>query len=230
MNQEWKPREIRRLNPGEMLFMEGDEGHEMFVLRSGMLKVLRREGSKMVEIGCLSPGDIVGEMALIGHQGRTATVMAVELSQVGVITESYLEECLPTLPSWIVGILKALSQRLRTTLDLKYKADLRGALPVTLQLLVAAENSEGHIHLTLNHLAREIQVIYGLAEIDVKKWLRLLSPELYQMQGEYGHEHLRSQDGGFLRHLLECLEDPQLMDDKSQKFLQQIYAKINEKR
>lgn len=226
MNQEWKPREIRRLNPGDMLFMEGDEGHEMFVVRSGLLKVLRREGSKMVEIGCLSPGDIVGEMALIGHQGRTATVMAVELTQVGVITESYLEECLPSLPTWIVGILKALSQRLRTTLELKYKADLRGALPVTLQLLVAAENSEGQIHLTLNHLAREIQVIYGLAEIDVKKWLRLMAPELYHIHGEYGHEHLRTQDGARLRHLLACLENTQKWDESTQQYLQQIYAKI----
>lgn len=226
MNQEWKPREIRRLNPGEMLFMEGDEGHEMFVVRSGMLKVLRREGSKMVELGCLLPGDLVGEMAVIGQSKRTATVMATELSQLGVISEDYLNECLPSFPTWIVGILKSLSLRLQNTLELKYKADLRGALPAVLQLMLASENSEGHMHLTLNHLAREVQVVYGLAEIDAKKMLRMLCPELFQIQGEYGHEHLRCSKGTQLREILKALEEHSSMDTEMKSLLDRVYAKL----
>jgi NTE family protein len=66
------------LGAGEVLFEQGDEGDSVYQIQAGMLGVRVREsdGTESV-IARLAPGALVGEMALLTGQPRTATVFAI---------------------------------------------------------------------------------------------------------------------------------------------------------
>lgn len=58
--------------PGKVLIKEGTVAHEMFVVTGGTVEVTR-DGEHIADIG---PGGFVGEMALMTHAHRNATVTA----------------------------------------------------------------------------------------------------------------------------------------------------------
>jgi CPA1 family monovalent cation:H+ antiporter len=64
--------------PGEVLIREGEHGGSMFFISSGSVDVRRRGGDRTVTLG---RGEFFGEMALIFHQPRGATVTALGYSQ-----------------------------------------------------------------------------------------------------------------------------------------------------
>ena len=57
---------------GEVILREGEPGDHMYVVMEGDLSIL----ISGTVIATASPGDIVGEMALINSETRTATVIA----------------------------------------------------------------------------------------------------------------------------------------------------------
>eukprot|EP00928_Gymnodinium_smaydae_P012361 TRINITY_DN14487_c0_g5_i1.p1 TRINITY_DN14487_c0_g5~~TRINITY_DN14487_c0_g5_i1.p1 ORF type:complete len:766 (+),score=162.42 TRINITY_DN14487_c0_g5_i1:38-2335(+) len=57
---------------GEVIIKQGDEGHELFVIKSGTAKVSVDEK----EVATLSAGDYFGENALLRDEPRTATIKA----------------------------------------------------------------------------------------------------------------------------------------------------------
>jgi cyclic nucleotide-binding protein len=71
----------RRLRPGETLVEQGDEGGEVFLLFDGILTV-ETGGLEVAELG---PGAVVGEMALVDHGRRTATLRALTPCRIAVV-------------------------------------------------------------------------------------------------------------------------------------------------
>jgi PPM family protein phosphatase len=76
--------------PEQIVVREGDRGDELFILLSGLVKVTRGEAvlSEVV------PGEHFGEMALIRAMPRTATVIAVEESELIVLRRTDFYEIL----------------------------------------------------------------------------------------------------------------------------------------
>jgi len=76
--------ELVELGPGEVLIEQGEEGDSAYVLFAGVLgvRVRHQDGTETI-IDKLAPGAIVGEMALLSGQKRSATVFAV--NDVGLI-------------------------------------------------------------------------------------------------------------------------------------------------
>lgn len=70
----------RRLQPGETLVKQGDEGGDVFLLFDGVIKVEVDDA----EIASLGPGAIVGEMALVDGGRRTATLRALTPCRVAI--------------------------------------------------------------------------------------------------------------------------------------------------
>ncbi len=81
---------------GEALIEEGDEGDALYIVRSGSATVSKKVGNSDVVIAYVPAGQFVGEMALLFHQTRSATVRAtvpvdaVELD--GALFRSLLDE------------------------------------------------------------------------------------------------------------------------------------------
>lgn len=72
------------LKPGARLTTEGEHGREAFIVISGTADVLVA-GKRVSTVGA---GDVVGEMALLGRQPRSASVIAQTPMQVYVLNPS----------------------------------------------------------------------------------------------------------------------------------------------
>ena len=67
----------KNFKKGEVLFKEGDPGEVMYVIRKGSVKISRRNNSGQdITQTYLPAGNIVGEMALLSNDPRSATVTA----------------------------------------------------------------------------------------------------------------------------------------------------------
>jgi CRP-like cAMP-binding protein len=67
----------RRGNPGDVLFREGDAGHSLVIVLEGQLVARARSGGTTEEVVArLGPGEVVGEMAFIDDEPRSATIAA----------------------------------------------------------------------------------------------------------------------------------------------------------
>ncbi len=67
---------LRKLKAGEVLFTERDVGDSLFVLRSGAITLLRRQGDEDKLVSQVRSGQLIGEMALMGDPVRRETASA----------------------------------------------------------------------------------------------------------------------------------------------------------
>ena len=98
---------------GEILMREGETGSEAYMILSGKVEVIKTIRGKPVVVVTLSEGDTVGEMAMISDAPRSATVRAVEDTEVVVITEELIRKGLDKLPPWMGKTVTAMVERLR---------------------------------------------------------------------------------------------------------------------
>src|SRR6185312_7930596 len=72
----------QHLEAGEVLFFQGEEGHDCYVIVDGELEVIGHPGRSEVRLEVRQAGQIIGEMALIDPSPRSATVRALTDSRV----------------------------------------------------------------------------------------------------------------------------------------------------
>ena len=97
------------LSPGEILFREGDEAAEMFVLLEGIADIA--VGKRVVETAM--PGAMIGEMALIDNSPRAATVTAKTQCRLAKIDLERFQQLVKQDPMFAVQVMKALVGRVR---------------------------------------------------------------------------------------------------------------------
>ena len=105
----------RLLEPGEVLFREGDPGTDVFIVRSGRLRITRCQGGREVELGFADPGEMVGEMAFVDQTARSATLTAIERSELAVLDLETVRGALDAQPPWMRLMLQSLIGHLRET-------------------------------------------------------------------------------------------------------------------
>jgi CRP/FNR family cyclic AMP-dependent transcriptional regulator len=101
--------------PADVLVVsQSDPTSEACVVLSGMLKVYvdRPDGNDVV-LAMLGPGEVIGELNLIDHLGRSANVVTMEPSRLLWIDESVLRENFSVSPLLAENLLFILARRLR---------------------------------------------------------------------------------------------------------------------
>ncbi len=96
------------LPQGKVMAVEGDRGREFFVLLEGKADVTKGDRS----INQLHKGDFFGEIALVTHMPRTASVTATSDVRVLVITERDFTALLKRSPQVGRGVAEALAERI----------------------------------------------------------------------------------------------------------------------
>jgi len=104
-------REAKRFTPGQFVFKAGDRGDTMYVVMEGEVKVL--VGSTTVEIA--GPGSIVGEMALIDNEPRSATVVAKTHCRLVEVDQGQFQYMVSEGPFFALQVMKVMADRLRKT-------------------------------------------------------------------------------------------------------------------
>jgi CRP-like cAMP-binding protein len=95
--------------PGEIIFSQGDNGDQMYVVRSGEVEI-ERDG-KVVEK--LSSGQVFGEMALIDGSPRAATARARTVCELAPISEKAFVFMVHETPFFALTVMRTLAERLR---------------------------------------------------------------------------------------------------------------------
>lgn len=97
------------VSTGRRLVTAGETGYELFVIVEGNATA-RTRGGRTVRLG---PGDFFGEMSLIDHGPRSATVEAASDMRLFVVGSREFWQLLDAAPPLVAKIMVALSQRVR---------------------------------------------------------------------------------------------------------------------
>jgi CRP-like cAMP-binding protein len=94
---------------GHEIVVRGDGGVGFMVIKDGTVSVATSSGRKRT----LGPGDSFGEMALLDHEGRSATITADGDVTLATIPEWNFKPFLKEHPEVAYRLLQTLSQRIR---------------------------------------------------------------------------------------------------------------------
>lgn len=108
------------LTPGDVVFHEGEDGRDMFVVITGEVEVLKRSKSGFdARVALLGPGDWFGEMSIVDVQPRSATVRTLAPSRLLRLTASDLDALyrydLKSYALIVLNLAREMSRRLRVT-------------------------------------------------------------------------------------------------------------------
>jgi CRP/FNR family transcriptional regulator len=109
------------LQRGKPLFMAGDTVDYFYIVRAGLLRVVKGDS----EVARIGPGECVGEMAVLAGTDRTATVEAVDDTRLLRFDAEDFLALLETYTEIGRGLLRALVRRLAAQTRAAHPADPR---------------------------------------------------------------------------------------------------------
>src|SRR5579863_8459147 len=102
----------REFRAGEVLFREGEQGEEMYVIQSGLVQILKRVGADERPLATLGRGEFLGEMAILNGKPRTATAVVLEDAKCLVIDAATLEQMISSNTEIALRLVKKLARRI----------------------------------------------------------------------------------------------------------------------
>jgi CRP-like cAMP-binding protein len=107
---------LTHYNKGQVLFSEGDDGEEMFIVQSGRVAIKKklRDGNQAT-LAVLEKGDFFGEMALLERLPRSATAEVIEDGDLIKIDNEVFGDMIKANPEIAIRMLRKYSIRLRET-------------------------------------------------------------------------------------------------------------------
>lgn len=109
----------KRLAPREELFHKGDPGERLYVVISGHLKAKAEAADgKEVIFSLMGPTEVIGEIALLDASPRSATVEAIEHSELLTLHRRDFLPVLERHPKVAIRLAGILAGRLRRLSDL----------------------------------------------------------------------------------------------------------------
>ena len=103
----------RTYGKGETLAEQGAKLNSLFVIRTGVLIVTRKDGDSEIELSRLSPGDYFGEAGLFTGSGEPGTAKAMTFAVVYEVGQAALAKLMHDRPSIADEISVTLSRRAR---------------------------------------------------------------------------------------------------------------------
>lgn len=104
---------IKKIKAGSHLFHENDYSRELYIIKSGSLKVYRISNGREINLTTLQKGAVLGEMALIDGKPRSASAKALTDSEVIIISADSFHEKIKNVPPWFMSIIKMTTHKIR---------------------------------------------------------------------------------------------------------------------
>ncbi len=107
----------QKYDDGEIVIEEGKSGDWVCVVLKGSVEVSKNVSGNKFILGKLGPGEVFGELALLGAIRRTATVRAIGETTIGVIDREFLDKELNKMSSGLRSIVVSTAQRFKKVID-----------------------------------------------------------------------------------------------------------------
>lgn len=138
----------RTCHKEQVILVEEETGQTLFILLRGIVKITRTsdEGREVI-ITILKSGDFFGELSVLDGKGRSATVVAMEESELLTLRRNEFLLLLERFPQIAVEMLKVLADRIRRNDIMIEKLTLQDAV--------------GRVGSTLIHVAEQTGYMRG---------------------------------------------------------------------
>jgi serine/threonine protein kinase len=169
----WSQQEKKVFAPGDLLIRERDIGEEAYLILKGKVQIFKEKDGQRIILRMCKEGDIIGEMSLISQEPRSASVQALEQTEVAILTKELISQHLKKLPPYMEKIVSALTHRLQTTSTLVHPhltSDCTHVVLKQLCLIFKAKSSTQfqHIAIPLQELVEDISESLGIPEQKVR--------------------------------------------------------------
>lgn len=172
---------VRRLvgkyNAGDIICQEGDDGRDMFIIKTGKIEIYKEIGNEAIILATLGPKEFFGEMALFGVNKRTASVRAVVPSEVIIVTKKMLETQYMKVPDWLVSMIKTIANRIISTskgVKVPFKVSLHFSMLKAILYLCKTSGTrtkKGYC-ISAQTLRDEIKYTLGIHYDEIDVWLK----------------------------------------------------------
>jgi CRP-like cAMP-binding protein len=161
----------RKAEAGEVLFTAGETGSEMYVVRSGAVRVFVESRGVEKTLAVLGAGEFVGEMSILTDQPRSANAVVVEDADLLVVGVRVLEEMIVHNTEIALRLIRKLARRLESAdslIQVLLGRDPKERVIENLKRLAALHGiqSGGEVRLEADYGAMAEQV--GLTEEEVE--------------------------------------------------------------
>jgi CRP-like cAMP-binding protein len=169
----------------------------MYIIKSGKVRILKQEGESTVELAVLGAGSVLGELALLDHQPRTATAQVTDELTAAVIDESLFQRTLAVIPSWMKDIIMEVVKRLRVTMKKTSDDVVLKSIAGVIRVVTLLNTNEGYDRdgMRAVPLSRAKELIYstiGLGAIEAENvFLHLILKDMMLIRkNEFGQEYI----------------------------------------
>ncbi len=104
--------ETRKYKKGSVIINEGTSGDEFYIIKSGKVNVFKLLNGERFNLSTLKENECFGEMNFFLNKKRTASVEALEETEVFVLNESLFEVLIKTKPAYALFMIKKLVKHL----------------------------------------------------------------------------------------------------------------------
>ncbi len=108
---------------GDEIVEQGSTGLGLFVLVSGRVEVFKARDGHRLRLAELAAGDVLGEIALLDHQPRSASAVALEATECLLMTRDRFRSLLERRPRIAWALVPGLALRIRGLQDQLLTAD-----------------------------------------------------------------------------------------------------------
>jgi CRP-like cAMP-binding protein len=105
----------RTYEKDDMIFAEGEPAEEIFIIKSGSVKITRVSKNGEILLAILKNGDVFGEMALLEEKPRGASALAYEKCDLIVVNQANFDQMITTQPQLITKLTSLLAERIWTS-------------------------------------------------------------------------------------------------------------------
>ncbi len=139
----------KRFAPGTDLMLEGDAGGVLYIIERGLVRIWIGESQtgKQLTLAFLETGDVLGEVALLDNQPRSASATAIEDTTALAIEREDFFDLIRAVPGFAEHVMHLVCERFRQnvqTLNAFAFLDLKRRLALKLiELAIAHGRIEG---------------------------------------------------------------------------------------
>jgi CRP/FNR family transcriptional regulator, cyclic AMP receptor protein len=169
----------RPFSAGQVLFSEGDDGRDVFIVLDGVVKLVTPAASgQQVILDLESAGSLLGELSAIDGQPRSATAEAVTPIDVLVVRFEAFRNFLESQPRAATELLGVVAARLRESSQRQLEFGSSDALTRLCRSLLVMidrfgnQDSDPSVHLPIAQ--HDLAKLTGLSREAVVKGLRRL--------------------------------------------------------
>jgi len=169
--------EIREYPDGSIVVYKGDVGHVLYLILEGEVKVvLTSQEGKEIILNTLQAGDYFGEMSVLDHMPRSATIITMEPCRFMVITREVLIDQIRQHPKLALKLLSEMSRRLREAneqINSLAHLDVRGRVAQTIIKLSKKANTrtEEGLYVIARPVEKDIADMSGTSRETVSRIL-----------------------------------------------------------